>query len=180
MVASGEFLECPIQEPESHTECDGSAWGAPPWGTDSSDSSDWDVSLADEAPSPQSVRDTPLGRGDEGVAHCGPSTADWSGLDALGSAALLSAVPADPLSATVEAPPSAATSTELPTGDHHGHPACRDDTLTADDPAGDGGGASEAPDGCGGTTAAPSQCGSPAEGTAAAAPAVVDPTRSPV
>jgi len=114
------------------------------------------------------------------VAPCGPSTADWSGLDALGSAALLSAVPADPLSATVEAPSAAATSTELPTGDHHGHPACRDETLTVDDPAGDGGGASEAPDDCGGTTAAPSHCGSPADDTAAAAPAVVDPTRSPV
>jgi len=114
------------------------------------------------------------------VAPCGPSTADLSGLDALGSAALLSAVPADPLSATVEAPPAAATSTALPTGDHHRHPACRDDTLTADYPAGDGGGASEAPDDCGGTTAAPSQCGLPADDTATAAPVVVDPTRSPV
>jgi len=180
LVASGEFLESPIQEHESHTECDGSAWDVPPWGTDSSDSGDEDVSLADDAPPPQPERDTPLGRDDEGVAPCGPSTADWSGLDALGSAALLSAVPAGPLSATVEPPPAAATSTELPTGDHHGHPACPDDTSTADDPAGDGGGASEAPDDCGGTTASPSQCGSPADGTAAAAPAVVDSTRSAV
>jgi len=52
LVASGEFLECPIQEPESHTECNGSAWHAPPWGTASSDSSDEDVSLADDAPPP--------------------------------------------------------------------------------------------------------------------------------
>jgi len=64
LVASGEFLECPIQEPESHTECDGSAWDAPPWGKDSSDSSDEEVCLADDAPPPQPVRDTPLGRDD--------------------------------------------------------------------------------------------------------------------
>ena len=167
LAANGEFLECPVREPVCLSEDAGSASDASRgWDSASTDSNDVEVSW---------VSDVPLGGPGQGPPHVhpggyqdgdpppgGPHPTDWSALDLLSSAALLSTAP--------DASPAAAASMACQVASH--------DAPAADEPAGGGGGRTST-DG-GGATASSPRGGQGAGDDAAAAPAGADPAKPPV
>ena len=107
LVANGEFLECPVREPVCLSEDAGSASDASRgWDSASTDSNDVEVSRVSDVPLAGSGQGPPpvhpSGYQDGDPPPGGPHPTDWSALDLLGSAALLSTAP--------EASPAAAAS----------------------------------------------------------------------
>jgi len=170
LVANGEFLECPVREPDCLSEDAGSASDASRgWDSASTDSNDVEVSQVSDVPIAVPEQGPPPGHPggyqDGDLPLGGPHPTDWSALDFLGSAALLSTTP--------EASPAAAASMACQMASH--------DAPAADESAGGGGGreSGTSADG-GGATAGSSRGVQGAGDDAAAAPADADPAKPPV